>query len=86
MVRFTQKFLIEGFFKTFLVASYCAYQSNTIKPKIEIKMAPHRPRKSGPTEYTTNEEDMIIFDVEEEPELNPKYVLNMDGFTYKGEL
>ncbi|GFT40735.1 uncharacterized protein TNCV_4042261 [Trichonephila clavipes] len=38
-------------------------QSNTIKPKIEIKTAPHRPRKSGPTEYTTDEEDMIIYDV-----------------------
>ncbi|GFX57730.1 hypothetical protein TNCV_1494911 [Trichonephila clavipes] len=51
-------------------------------------MAPHRPRKSEPTEYTTDEEDMIKYDVcvEEEPELNPMYVLNMDGFTYKGEL
>ncbi|GFW72898.1 uncharacterized protein TNCV_830251 [Trichonephila clavipes] len=39
-------------------------QSNTIKPKIDIKTAPHRPRKSGPTEYTTDEEDMIIYDVE----------------------
>ncbi|GFV57824.1 hypothetical protein TNCV_3072031 [Trichonephila clavipes] len=29
---------------------------------------------------------MIIYDVEEEPEPNPKYVLNMNGFTYKGEL
>ncbi|GFU85785.1 hypothetical protein TNCV_1069301 [Trichonephila clavipes] len=38
-------------------------QSNTIKPKIEIKMAPHRLRKSEPTEYTTDEEDMIIYDV-----------------------
>ncbi|GFX58438.1 uncharacterized protein TNCV_320201 [Trichonephila clavipes] len=38
-------------------------QSNTIKPKIEIKMAPHRPRKSEPTEYTTDEEDMIMYDV-----------------------
>ncbi|GFX80869.1 putative RNA-directed DNA polymerase from transposon BS [Trichonephila clavipes] len=61
-------------------------QSNTVKPKIEIKTAPHRPRKSGPTEYTTDEEDMIIYDVEDEPEPNPKYVLNMNGFTYKGEL
>ncbi|GFW36815.1 uncharacterized protein TNCV_4348561 [Trichonephila clavipes] len=65
-------------------------QSNTIKPKIEIKTAPHRPRKSGPTEYTTDEEDMIIYDmcvcVEEEPEPNPQYVLNMNGFTYKGEM
>ncbi|GFV49499.1 uncharacterized protein TNCV_3736371 [Trichonephila clavipes] len=61
-------------------------QSNTVKPKIEIKTAPHKPRKSGPTEYTTDEEDMIIYDVEDEPEPNPKYVLNMNGFTYKGEL
>ncbi|GFU62673.1 uncharacterized protein TNCV_3442751 [Trichonephila clavipes] len=61
-------------------------QSNTVKPKIEIKTAPHRPRKSGSTEYTTDEEDMIIYDVEDEPEPNPKYVLNMNGFTYKGEL
>ncbi|GFS55649.1 uncharacterized protein TNCV_131631 [Trichonephila clavipes] len=38
-------------------------QSNTIKPKIEIKMAPHRPRKSAPTEYTTDEEDMTVYDV-----------------------
>ncbi|GFY09424.1 hypothetical protein TNCV_1942341 [Trichonephila clavipes] len=59
-------------------------QPNTIKPKIEIKTAPHRPRKSGPTEYTTDEEDMIIYDVEDEPEPNPQYVLNMNGFTYKG--
>ncbi|GFW95718.1 hypothetical protein TNCV_19491 [Trichonephila clavipes] len=35
-------------------------QSNTIKPKIGIQTAPYRPRKSGPTEYTTDEEDMII--------------------------
>ncbi|GFV51577.1 uncharacterized protein TNCV_1734431, partial [Trichonephila clavipes] len=61
-------------------------QSNTIKPKIEIKTAPHRPRKSGHTEYTTDEEDMIIYDVEDEPEPNPQYVLNMNGFTYKGEM
>ncbi|GFV24356.1 uncharacterized protein TNCV_198981 [Trichonephila clavipes] len=61
-------------------------QSNTVKPKIEIKTAPHRPRKSGPTEYTTDEEDMIIYDVEDEPEPNPQYVLNMNGFTYKGEM
>ncbi|GFW95667.1 uncharacterized protein TNCV_18981 [Trichonephila clavipes] len=61
-------------------------QSNTVKPKIEIKTAPHRPRKSGPTEYTTDEEDMIIYDVEDEPEPNPKYVLNMNGFTYKGRV
>ncbi|GFX36940.1 putative RNA-directed DNA polymerase from transposon BS [Trichonephila clavipes] len=37
-------------------------QSNTKKPIIEIKTASHRPRKFGPTEYTTDEEDMIIYD------------------------
>ncbi|GFX13676.1 putative RNA-directed DNA polymerase from transposon X-element [Trichonephila clavipes] len=53
-------------------------QSNTIKPKIEIKSAPHRPQKSGPTEYTTDEEDMIIYDVEDEPEPNPQYVFKYE--------
>ncbi|GFV25509.1 uncharacterized protein TNCV_1147791 [Trichonephila clavipes] len=48
-------------------------QSNTIKPKIEIKTAPHRSRKPAPTEYSTDEEDMIVYDVEDEPELTPKY-------------
>ncbi|GFY04682.1 uncharacterized protein TNCV_419381 [Trichonephila clavipes] len=61
-------------------------QSSSIKPKIEIKMFPHRPRKSAPTEYTTDEEVMIVYDVEDEPDPNPKYVLNMNGYTYKGEL
>ncbi|GFW30538.1 hypothetical protein TNCV_454761 [Trichonephila clavipes] len=36
------------------------------KPEIEIKMTPHRPRKSAPTDYATDEEDMITYDVEEE--------------------
>ncbi|GFW87147.1 hypothetical protein TNCV_5125011 [Trichonephila clavipes] len=51
-------------------------------------MALHRPRKSAPTKYTMDEEDMIIYDVcvEDEPESNPKYVLNRGGYTYKGEL
>ncbi|GFT54769.1 hypothetical protein TNCV_5001401 [Trichonephila clavipes] len=40
------------------------------KPEIEIKMTPHRPRKSAPTEYATDEEDIITYDVEEE-ELEP---------------
>ncbi|GFV44351.1 RNA-directed DNA polymerase from mobile element jockey [Trichonephila clavipes] len=62
-------------------------QSNTIKPKIEIKTAPHRPRKSAPTEYSTDEEDMIIYDVcvEDEPELNPKYVLAYERELVKGQ-
>ncbi|GFS77080.1 hypothetical protein TNCV_3757151 [Trichonephila clavipes] len=41
--------------------------------KIEIKMAPHRPKKSAPVEYTTDEEDMILYDVEDEFESNPDY-------------
>ncbi|GFV88236.1 RNA-directed DNA polymerase from mobile element jockey [Trichonephila clavipes] len=36
------------------------------KPEIEIKMAPHRPRKAAPTEITTDDEDMITYDLEEE--------------------
>ncbi|GFU20124.1 hypothetical protein TNCV_2557171 [Trichonephila clavipes] len=59
---------------------------NTIKLKIEIKMASHKPRKSAPIEYTTDEEDMIVFDVEDESEPNPDYVINIAGVTYKGEL
>ncbi|GFS56259.1 hypothetical protein TNCV_2769331 [Trichonephila clavipes] len=31
-------------------------------------MAPHKPRKSTPVEYTTDEEDMILYDIEEEVE------------------
>ncbi|GFX29622.1 uncharacterized protein TNCV_4776941 [Trichonephila clavipes] len=38
------------------------------KPNIEIKMTPHKPRKPAPVEYTTDEEDMIVYDVEEEVE------------------
>ncbi|GFU13720.1 hypothetical protein TNCV_939461 [Trichonephila clavipes] len=40
-------------------------QSSTIKPKIENKMAPHRSRKSAPTDLTADDEDMITYDVEE---------------------
>ncbi|GFX19225.1 hypothetical protein TNCV_3013691 [Trichonephila clavipes] len=56
-------------------------QSNSIKPKIDIKTAPHRPQKPAPTEYSMDEEDMIVYDVEDEPELNPKY-----NISYKGEI
>ncbi|GFW99001.1 hypothetical protein TNCV_1782201 [Trichonephila clavipes] len=58
--------------------------SNAIKPKIKIKMATHKPRKSAPTEYTTDNEDMIVYDVEDEPD--PEYILNLGGYSYKGEL
>ncbi|GFW40303.1 uncharacterized protein TNCV_1018611 [Trichonephila clavipes] len=36
-------------------------------------MAQHRPRKSAPVEYTTDEEDMIVYDAEDELESNPNY-------------
>ncbi|GFX06672.1 hypothetical protein TNCV_382681 [Trichonephila clavipes] len=37
-------------------------------------MAQHRPRKPAPVEYSTDEEDMIIYEVEEnEFESNPDY-------------
>ncbi|GFX09413.1 putative RNA-directed DNA polymerase from transposon BS [Trichonephila clavipes] len=43
------------------------------KAEIKIKMAPHKPRKSTPTELTTDEEDMIMYDVQaEELEPNPE--------------
>ncbi|GFX51882.1 hypothetical protein TNCV_3063001 [Trichonephila clavipes] len=29
-------------------------------------MTPHKPRKPAPVEYTTDEEDMIVYDIEEE--------------------
>ncbi|GFW02114.1 hypothetical protein TNCV_4854541 [Trichonephila clavipes] len=31
-------------------------------------MAPHKPRKPAPVEYSTDEEDMILYDIEEEVE------------------
>ncbi|GFX74070.1 hypothetical protein TNCV_490341 [Trichonephila clavipes] len=47
---------------------------NVQKPEIEIKMAPHRPRKPAPTELTTDDED-ITYDVEElELEQDPTYI------------
>ncbi|GFU64513.1 uncharacterized protein TNCV_2526281 [Trichonephila clavipes] len=36
------------------------------KAEFQIQMAPHRPRKSTPTELTTDEEDMIMYDVQAE--------------------
>ncbi|GFV29864.1 RNase H domain-containing protein [Trichonephila clavipes] len=38
-------------------------------------MAQHRPRKPAPAEYSTDEEDMIVYDVaENEFESNPDYI------------
>ncbi|GFT45456.1 hypothetical protein TNCV_349251 [Trichonephila clavipes] len=40
-------------------------------------MAKHKPRKSAPTEYTNDDEDRLMYDVEEELEPDPtdKFVL-----------
>ncbi|GFV93584.1 hypothetical protein TNCV_1988961 [Trichonephila clavipes] len=49
-------------------------------------MAPHKPRKSAPVEYTTDEENMIVYDVEDEPESNPDNVKKDHKICYKEEL
>ncbi|GFW20515.1 putative RNA-directed DNA polymerase from transposon BS [Trichonephila clavipes] len=55
--------------------------------KIEIKMAPYRRRKPASTEYTTDEEDMITYDVEEEElEPNPHLVEKDRKQYWKGSL
>ncbi|GFW52386.1 putative RNA-directed DNA polymerase from transposon BS [Trichonephila clavipes] len=41
---------------------------------IDIKMNPHRPKKPACDEYTTDEKEMIVYDVEDEIESNPDYV------------
>ncbi|GFW09416.1 hypothetical protein TNCV_3731711 [Trichonephila clavipes] len=37
-------------------------------------MNPHRPKKPASGESTTDEEEMIVYDVEDEIESNPDYV------------
>ncbi|GFU30400.1 RNA-directed DNA polymerase from mobile element jockey [Trichonephila clavipes] len=41
-------------------------RSKIQKPDIEIKRVPHRSRNATPTEITTDDEDMITYDMEEE--------------------
>ncbi|GFS72719.1 hypothetical protein TNCV_1421071 [Trichonephila clavipes] len=53
------------------------------KPDIDIKRVPHRSRNATPTEITTDDEDMIIYDVgEEELEQDPpnKFTIDEDPF------
>ncbi|GFY25679.1 hypothetical protein TNCV_2487991 [Trichonephila clavipes] len=53
------------------------------KPDIEIKRVPHRSRNATPTEITTDDEDMITYDVEEEElEQDPpnKFTIDEDPF------
>ncbi|GFU46474.1 putative RNA-directed DNA polymerase from transposon X-element [Trichonephila clavipes] len=40
---------------------------------VDIKMNPHRPKKPASDESTSDEEEMIVYDVEDEIESNPDY-------------
>ncbi|GFW16071.1 uncharacterized protein TNCV_2864041 [Trichonephila clavipes] len=56
----------------------CNVTGPTVKPKIEIKMAPHKPRKSSSIQ-DTDDEDMIVYDMAEQiesPKKNDKYFLS----------
>ncbi|GFT68257.1 uncharacterized protein TNCV_658841 [Trichonephila clavipes] len=59
--------------------------SNAIKPKIEINMAPHKPRKSAPTKYTTDLEDMIVYDGEDEHEPRESRIYLKSGWIHLQE-
>ncbi|GFU94682.1 uncharacterized protein TNCV_2898251 [Trichonephila clavipes] len=60
--------ILEGFFDQDV--SQCVKRNSRNRRKclkvqkreIKRKMAPHRPRQSAPTEYATDEEDMITYD------------------------
>ncbi|GFU57348.1 hypothetical protein TNCV_3635331 [Trichonephila clavipes] len=39
--------------------------THSLKPKVEIQMEPHKPRKSTPLQ-DTSDKDMLVYDVEEE--------------------
>ncbi|GFX07125.1 uncharacterized protein TNCV_4268771 [Trichonephila clavipes] len=45
---------------------------------VDIKMNPHRPKKPASDESTSDEEEMIVYDVEDEIESNPDYVKEND--------
>ncbi|GFV26289.1 uncharacterized protein TNCV_4302321, partial [Trichonephila clavipes] len=53
---------------------------------IDIKMNPHRPKKPASDEYTSDEEEIIVYDVEDEIESNPDYVKENGKTYYKGQL
>ncbi|GFX80409.1 putative RNA-directed DNA polymerase from transposon X-element [Trichonephila clavipes] len=62
-------------------------KKEVLKSIIDIKMAQHRPSKPAPVEYSTDDKDMIVYDVDEDAiESNPDYV-RKDGKTFfKGSL
>ncbi|GFV92112.1 uncharacterized protein TNCV_1895481 [Trichonephila clavipes] len=53
---------------------------------MEIKMSPHGRRNPASDEYATEEEEMIVYDVEDEIESNPHYVKKNGKTYYKGQL
>ncbi|GFV49498.1 hypothetical protein TNCV_3736361, partial [Trichonephila clavipes] len=53
---------------------------------VDIKMNPHRPKKPAYDESTSDEEEMIVYDVEDEVESNPDYVKENGKTYYKGQL
>ncbi|GFT32041.1 RNase H domain-containing protein [Trichonephila clavipes] len=53
---------------------------------VDIKMNPHRPKKPASDESTSDEDEMIVYDVEDEIESNPDYVKENGKTYYKGQL
>ncbi|GFU18580.1 hypothetical protein TNCV_1805751 [Trichonephila clavipes] len=53
---------------------------------IDIKMNPHKPKKPASDESTSDEDEMIVYDVEDEIESNPDYVKENGKTYYKGQL
>ncbi|GFT89957.1 RNA-directed DNA polymerase from mobile element jockey [Trichonephila clavipes] len=51
------------------------------KPDIEIKRVPHRSRNETPTEITTDDEDMLTYDVDEEELEQDPFILPKGIFT-----
>ncbi|GFW36042.1 integrase catalytic domain-containing protein [Trichonephila clavipes] len=49
------------------------------------KMTPHKPRKPAPVEYTTDEEDMIVYDIEEEVETTKSIIKGLPEEHWQNE-
>ncbi|GFX54070.1 hypothetical protein TNCV_2337061 [Trichonephila clavipes] len=48
-------------------------------------MTPHKPRKPAPVEYTTDEEDVIVYDIEEEVESTKSIVRRLSAEYWQNE-
>ncbi|GFV06922.1 hypothetical protein TNCV_2916821 [Trichonephila clavipes] len=61
----------------------------TMRSKVlqkQLVRAMGRPKKSASDECTTDEEEMIVYDVEDEIETNPDYVKENGKTYYRGQL